>query len=169
MSFKDKILSREALASKIAQLKKKGKRVAFTNGCFDILHFGHVSYLELAKTKTKADILIVGINSDASVRVLKGRSRPIVPQKERASVIAALACVDFVVIFKELTPAETVQALKPDILIKGADWRGRGIAGAEEVKSWGGKVVFIRFIHGCSTTAIIEKIQEECKAQLIKN
>ncbi|MBF0123572.1 MAG: adenylyltransferase/cytidyltransferase family protein [Candidatus Omnitrophica bacterium] len=151
-----KIVSKDTLKEKIAALRRKGKRIVFTNGCFDILHAGHVSYLEEAKKDNKR-ILIIGLNSDGSVRSLeKGLGRPIVPQKERAKLLAALSCVDFVVIFNESTPEKLIKFLSPDILIKGADWKGKKVAGSEFVK----KVDFIRYIKGLSTTNIIEKIRK---------
>ncbi len=149
-----KILKPEALRRKLAALRRKGKVIAFTNGCFDILHWGHVSYLESAKEKGRNRILVVGLNSDRSVRGLKGPERPIVPQEERARVLAALACVDFVTFFDEPTPYDLIKALGPDILIKGADWKGKRVAGDDAVK----KVEFIRYVDGLSTTNIIKKI-----------
>ncbi len=143
----------------MAQLKRQRKTIAFTNGCFDILHFGHVRYLEAAK---KSRVLVVAINSDGSVRKIKGDQRPIVPQKERASLIAALECVDYVTIFNEPTPFKVIAALRPDVLIKGADWKGKEVVGADFVKSYGGRVEFIRYVKGFSTTKIIESIKEKC-------
>jgi len=143
----------------VAQLKRQRKTIAFTNGCFDILHFGHVRYLEAAK---KSRVLVVAINSDGSVRKIKGDQRPIVPQKERASLIAALECVDYVTIFNEPTPFKVIAALRPDVLIKGADWKGKEVVGADFVKSYGGRVEFIRYVKGFSTTKIIESIKEKC-------
>jgi len=156
MRTSKKILSSAPLRKLIARYRRAGKTIVFTNGCFDILHYGHVSYLEAAK-KGNSRILIIGLNSDASVRSLKkGPGRPVVPQKERAAVLAALACVDHVVIFNEPTPQKLIEALKPDILIKGADWKGKAVAGADAVK----KVEFIRYIQGLSTTNIIGKIRK---------
>jgi D-beta-D-heptose 7-phosphate kinase/D-beta-D-heptose 1-phosphate adenosyltransferase len=153
-----KVLALPALKKKIAALRRQKRVIAFTNGCFDILHGGHISYLEAAKNK-KGRILVVGLNSDVSVRSQnKGPERPIVPQRERARVLAALECVDFVVLFNEPTPYELIKALKPDILIKGADWKGRRVAGDDIVP----KVEFIRYIDGLSTTNIIEKIKTLC-------
>jgi D-beta-D-heptose 7-phosphate kinase/D-beta-D-heptose 1-phosphate adenosyltransferase len=158
MKTSGKIITKAALKAKIAALRRRGKTIAFTNGCFDILHAGHVSYLEEAK-KDDARVLIIGLNSDASVRTLeKGAGRPIVLQKERAKLLAALACVDYVVIFNESTPENLVKFLSPDILIKGADWKGKPVAGSEFVK----KVEFIRYIKGLSTTHIIGKIGKLC-------
>jgi len=154
-----KIRSLESIKKIVAQLKRQRKTIAFTNGCFDILHFGHVRYLEAAK---KSRVLVVAINSDGSVRKIKGDQRPIVPQKERASLIAALECVDYVTIFNEPTPFKVIAALRPDVLIKGADWKGKEVVGADFVKSYGGRVEFIRYVKGFSTTKIIESIKEKC-------
>jgi rfaE bifunctional protein nucleotidyltransferase chain/domain len=153
-----------SLKKKLALLRRQGRTIAFTNGCFDILHYGHVSYLEAAKKKDR--VLVVGLNSDASVRSLdKGPDRPIVPQDQRAAVLAGLACVDFVVIFDESTPLELITALKPDVLIKGADWKGKPVAGADVVKANGGRVEFIKYIERLSTTNIVEKIRRQCLAK----
>jgi D-beta-D-heptose 7-phosphate kinase/D-beta-D-heptose 1-phosphate adenosyltransferase len=154
-----KVLNVPSLKRKISSYRKAGKTVVFTNGCFDILHYGHVSYLEAAK-KNAGRVLIIGLNSDRSVRGQgKGPERPIVPQKERALLLAALACVDHVVIFDEPTPERLICALGPDILIKGADWKGKPVAGAEAVKARGGKVEFIRYINGLSTTNMVARIR----------
>ena len=158
MKTSQKIVSKEALKTKIAGLRRQRKTIVFTNGCFDILHYGHVSYLEAAK-KDHSRILIIGLNSDASVRTLeKGPGRPIVLQAERARLLAALSCVDFVVIFPESTPEKLIKFIQPDILIKGADWKGKTVAGSEFVK----KVEFPRYIKGLSTTNIIEKVRKLC-------
>ena len=153
-----KILAIKALKIKLAALRRQKKTIVFTNGCFDILHWGHVSYLEVAKNKGRGRILVIGLNSDRSVRGLKGPQRPIVPQEERARVLAALGCVDFVVLFNEPTPYELIRALSPDILIKGADWKGKRVAGDDLVK----RVEFIKYIDKLSTTNIIEKIRQTC-------
>jgi D-beta-D-heptose 7-phosphate kinase/D-beta-D-heptose 1-phosphate adenosyltransferase len=154
-----KIVSVPALEKLIAKYRRSGKTIVFTNGCFDILHYGHISYLEAAK-KNNFRILIIGLNSDRSVRALeKGLNRPIVPQAERAKVLAALACVDHVVLFNEPTPQKLIAALKPDVLIKGADWRGKKVAGADMVKANGGRVEFVKYIQGLSTTNIIARIK----------
>ena len=153
---KKKILKVETLKRKIVQWRKEGKVIAWTNGCFDILHLGHVSYLQTAHKKNR--ILIVGLNSDASIKKIKGSKRPIVPQEERAGVLAALACVDYITIFDEETPQKVIEYLKPDILIKGADWKGKGVAGSDVVEANGGKVEYIDFIVPCSSTNIIETI-----------
>ena len=153
----NKILERNALKDKLEELRKKGKKIAFTNGCFDILHVGHVRYLREAK-KT-ADVLVLALNSDSSVRSLKGKERPLVPEKERAEIIAALEFIDFVIIFNELTPLELINYLKPDILIKGGDWAEEAVVGREEIKAWGGRVTIIPEVEGKSTTNIVEKIK----------
>ncbi len=142
---------------KIAQqLKAHKKRIVFTNGCFDILHYGHVQYLE--KAKQRGDILIVGINSDTSIKKIKGPLRPIINELDRARTIAGLASVDFVVVFNEPTPLKIIGAIKPDVLIKGKDWRKRDIVGSSIVKRYGGKVDTIAFERGRSTSALIQKI-----------
>jgi len=133
-------------------------RVAFTNGVFDLLHPGHVDLL-IAARRT-ADALIVGVNSDESVRRLKGSSRPVRSEAERAFVLAAVECVDLVVIFPEDTPLELVKTLKPDVIVKGGDYTETTIVGATEVKSWGGRVVVVPLTPGQSTTAIIRKLSE---------
>ena len=156
MNTQTKIVKLPTLKKKVRALHRKKRKVAFTNGCFDILHLGHVSYLQEAKKAV--DILIVGLNSDRSVRKIKGPKRPIVDERSRAAVLAALACVDHVVLFDEETPLKLIEALKPDILIKGADWKGKGAVGSECVRAYGGKVKFIRFVKGVSSTRIINRI-----------
>ena len=133
-------------------------RVAFTNGVFDLLHPGHVDLLIAARGT--ADVLIVGVNSDESVRRLKGSSRPVRSEAERAFVLAAVECVDLVVVFPEDTPLELVKTLKPDVIVKGGDYTESTIVGATEVKSWGGRVVVVPLTPGQSTTAIIRKLSE---------
>jgi rfaE bifunctional protein nucleotidyltransferase chain/domain len=154
--FELKIKNRTALSRIVASLRKSGKRVVFTNGCFDILHYGHAKYLEAAKAK--GDFLVVGVNSDSSIRTLKGKNRPIISQKFRAAMVAGLESVDFVVIFPEETPLKLIQALKPDVLVKGGDWKEDDIVGSDFVRQMGGKVYSIKFIKGFSTTNIIKKI-----------
>jgi rfaE bifunctional protein nucleotidyltransferase chain/domain len=153
----NKILDRTILREKMDVLRKDGKKIAFTNGCFDILHVGHVRYLREAR-KT-ADVLVLALNSDSSVRSIKGEKRPLVPEAERAEVLAALEFIDFITIFPESTPLELINYLKPDILIKGGDWPEEKIVGREEVKKWGGRVVLIPEVKGKSTTNIVEKIK----------
>ena len=137
--------------------KKAGKKIVFTNGCFDILHAGHVTYLE--KAKRLGDILVVGLNSDSSIRRIKGPGRPVNPEGDRARVIAALEAVDFVTLFSEDTPLNLICELRPNILVKGADWKKGQIVGAKEVQSWGGKVKQIPLVPGRSTSAILEKMK----------
>ncbi len=162
MNSQKKIVTITTLKRHIQQWRRKKKKIAFTNGCFDILHFGHVTYLEKAKGSDR--ILILGLNSDASVRKIKGPQRPINPERERAAVLAGLACVDYVVIFNEDTPYQLISAVQPDILIKGADWKGKDVAGSDIVKKRGGKVEFISYIPQFSTTKLIEAISEKCRA-----
>jgi len=138
------------------ELKRKKKRIAFTNGCFDIVHAGHVTYLEEASRL--ADVLIVGLNSDESVKRLKGETRPIIPQQERAKLLCALESVDYVVIFNEDTPERLIRAIKPHLLVKGADWKGKTVAGCDFVRSYGGECLFVELVEGLSTSAIIERI-----------
>ncbi len=155
---KTKIKNLAELGKIITHLKNKGKKIVFTNGCFDLLHYGHVKYLQDAKRK--GDILIVAINSDASVKRIKGNHRPIVNEKDRLSIIAALESVDYVVLFQEDTPFEIIKLIKPDILIKGADWNKQTIVGRDFVLSYGGRVSTIKLVRGCSTTNLIRKIAE---------
>lgn len=154
-----KIKKLASLKKIIPRLQKSGKRIVFTNGCFDILHYGHVKYLEDAKKK--GDILIVAINSDASIRRIKGPKRPLVSQADRSRVIAALESVDFVTIFAEETPLRTIRALCPDVLIKGADWKNKDIVGAGFIREKGGTVSTIKLEKGRSTTNIIRTIIEK--------
>jgi rfaE bifunctional protein nucleotidyltransferase chain/domain len=142
-------------------LKKENKKVVFTNGCFDILHAGHVDYI--TKAKEKGDILIVAVNSDASVQRIKGALRPIVPQHERAFIISFLKPVDYVVIFEEDTPYEMIKQLVPDILVKGEDWLIENIIGRDIVETNGGKVETIKFVNNQSTTNIIKTVLERFK------
>lgn len=143
-----------ALISKEA--KAQGKKVVFTNGCFDILHLGHITYLQ--KAKQLGDILIVGVNTDASVRRLKGPTRPVNSQNDRAVVLAALKSVDYTVLFDEDTPLELIKKLQPSVLVKGGDYTIETIVGANEVLSNGGEVLTIDFVEGKSTTSIIKKL-----------
>jgi rfaE bifunctional protein nucleotidyltransferase chain/domain len=138
--------------------KRNGRRVVFTNGCFDLLHPGHIETLE--KARNLGDALVIGVNSDRSVREMKGAGRPIVPERERAEVLAALDCVDAVVIFDEPTPREIVAALLPDVLVKGSDWASDQIIGRAEVERAGGRVVSIPVVAGYSTSAMVEKIRK---------
>ena len=153
-----KILEREELKKTVQALKDAGKKIVFTNGCFDLLHLGHVRYLEAARAE--GDVLVIGVNSDRSVHEIKGPARPVVPEDERTEVLAALACVDFVTLFDEPDPLETIRALLPDILVKGSDWAEDAIVGKEVVEEHGGRVVRVPLTEGASTTKIIEKILE---------
>ena len=150
------ILDISTLSSIVNTLKQDGKRIVFTNGCFDIIHVGHVRYLKEAREL--GDVLVVGLNSDISVRTIKGNNRPIVPQGERAEVLSSLKYVDYVVIFGEPDPYNTIAAIKPDVLVKGGDWGIDKIIGRDIVESYGGKVCTIPFIEGASSSGIIEDI-----------
>lgn len=163
MNTKAKIITLSALKKKILPLRRQGYRIAFTNGCFDILHVGHVRYLEAAKRAGR--ILVVGLNSDRSVRKNKGPGRPVVNDSARAAVLAALACVDYVVLFDEQTPLRLIEALKPDILIKGADWKRKGAVGSAVVRANGGSVEYIKFLPGFSSTGIINRIVRRAKTR----
>jgi len=152
-----KILSIAALARAVRRAQARGKTVVFTNGCFDLLHAGHVTLLERAKRL--GDLLVVAINSDRSVRALgKGPNRPITPQRDRARVLAALGCVDYVTIFDEPTPQHAIERLQPDVLVKGADWGPGVIVGSHAVLRRGGRVVRLPLLKGYSTTRIIKRI-----------
>jgi D-beta-D-heptose 7-phosphate kinase/D-beta-D-heptose 1-phosphate adenosyltransferase len=154
----NKMMDLETLKKNIDMLRENGKIIAFTNGCFDILHVGHVRYLKEARNT--ADVLVLALNSDASVREIKGEKRPLVGEDERAEVLAALECVDFITIFSEPTPLALINLIKPDILIKGGDWPEEKIVGRDEVRKWGGRVVVIAEVKGKSTTNIVDKIIE---------
>jgi len=156
--MKKKVKERDDLCEVLERLKSEGKRVVFTNGCFDLLHIGHLRYLE--KAKALGDILIVGVNSDASVQGLKGPRRPVLPLEERMELLSGLACVDYVVSFDEPTPLELITLLKPHILVKGGDWNKETIVGKEIVERLGGEVVALPFIEGNSTSHLIETILE---------
>ncbi len=155
--MRNKINDPQTLLEKLKRKKKNGKRIVFTNGCFDLIHIGHTRYLTQAKEL--GDILVVAINSDQSVKSIKGNKRPIIPQFERAEVLAALEAVDYVAIFDELDPHKIISCLKPDILVKGGDWKKESVIGREIVESNGGEVIIIPFIDGVSTSKIVEKIQ----------
>ncbi|OPY09408.1 MAG: Bifunctional protein HldE [Syntrophus sp. PtaB.Bin001] len=152
----NKILDWKNLKQELDRLRREGKKIAFTNGCFDILHVGHTRYLRQAREK--GDVLVLALNSDSSVRQIKGEKRPLIPQDERADLLACLEFVDYITIFDETTPLELILFLKPDVLIKGGDWAEDQIVGRDEVKSWGGTVAIIPEIPGASTTNIVEKI-----------
>ncbi|WP_298437097.1 D-glycero-beta-D-manno-heptose 1-phosphate adenylyltransferase, partial [Geobacter sp.] len=151
-----KIKNLDVLAEIVAVEKGRGRRIVFTNGCFDLLHVGHVKYLQ--KAKGFGDILVLGLNSDASVRRLKGEKRPLIGEEERAHILAALDCIDYVVIFDEDTPLRLIETLRPAVLVKGGDYTPEGVVGREVVESYGGRVELVQFVDGRSTTNIIEKI-----------
>ncbi len=153
-----KVCPAEKLETTISQLKAEGKKIVFTNGCFDLLHVGHVRYLQEAKKL--GDALVVGINSDASVKRLKGPTRPVQNEQDRAEILAALEAVDATVLFTEDTPENLIHKVKPDILVKGGDWKIDSIVGAPFVMSYGGKVMSLQFVDGKSTTKIIENAQK---------
>jgi D-beta-D-heptose 7-phosphate kinase/D-beta-D-heptose 1-phosphate adenosyltransferase len=148
----------KTLASLLVSRRALGQKVVFTNGCFDLLHVGHVKYLQAARRL--GDLLVLGLNTDASIRRLKGPKRPLIGEDERAHILAALDCIDYVVLFDEDTPIELIRTLRPDILVKGADFTPDGVVGKDLVESWGGRVELIQFVDGKSTTNIIEKILE---------
>jgi D-beta-D-heptose 7-phosphate kinase/D-beta-D-heptose 1-phosphate adenosyltransferase len=153
-----KILSVPLLENILAGERQKGKTIVFTNGCFDLLHVGHVKYLQAARQL--GDLLVLGLNSDESIRRLKGPNRPLIGEEERAHILAALNCIDYVVVFDEDTPLKVITALRPDILVKGGDYTPDGVVGRELVESYGGRVELINFVDGKSTTNIINKILE---------
>ena len=155
MKAKNKIVSLRTLKTKLAAARKQGQKVVFTNGCFDILHAGHVSVLEFSRSK--GDLLVVGLNSDDSVRRLKGPSRPVNTQADRALVLAALESVSYVCIFKEDTPYNLIKAVRPDVLVKGGDYKPQEIVGRE----FAGKVVRFALLKGRSTTGIITKVSSK--------
>ena len=154
--MKEKIRKKEDLRRIVEGLKEKGKRIVFTNGCFDLIHLGHIRCLE--KAKSLGDILVVGVNSDRSVRSLKGPERPILQEEERAEILSGLGCVDYVTIFDEPTPLELISSFQPDVLAKGGDWAKEAIVGREVVERSGGEVVTLPFVEGTSTSNIIETI-----------
>ncbi len=154
----ENFIKRDKISRIIEELKKKGKKVVFTNGCFDILHVGHLRYLEEAKMF--GDILVIGLNSDSSVKRLKGEKRPIVSQEERAEMLLGLKCVDYVVMFDEDTPVELLKDVKPDVHVKGGDYTKERLPEAEIVEKNGGRVEIVSLINGKSTTNIVKKIKE---------
>ena len=154
----EKIKTLDEVVRLRAPMRTEGKKLVFTNGCFDILHAGHVRYLNHARAL--GDALVVAVNSDQSVRAIKGPARPVVPEMERAEVLAALACVDMVFIFGDPTPQRVIDALVPDVLVKGADWQIDDIVGRRTVESAGGTVRNIALVEGSSTSGIIERVLE---------
>jgi|ERR1051326_1267739 D-beta-D-heptose 7-phosphate kinase/D-beta-D-heptose 1-phosphate adenosyltransferase len=152
------VLSFDELQLERQRLRRAGRVVVFTNGCFDLLHPGHVRYLQQARRL--GDVLIVALNSDRAVRELKGEARPILNQDERAEVLAALGCVDYVMVFDEVSPQAVIAALLPDVLVKGGDWSLDQIIGRAEVEAAGGRVLNLPFVEGCSTSEIIERVRQ---------
>jgi len=151
-----KVLPAERLACELERYRSLGKKTVFTNGCFDLLHIGHVRYLQQARAL--GDLLVVAVNSDRSVRRIKGAPRPILPESDRAEIIASLSCVDFVTIFDEDDPLRVIELLEPDVLVKGGDWTPERIVGRDFVERRGGKVVSLPLVPGVSTTALIQRI-----------
>ena len=158
-----KIRNAPLLKNILAGERQKGKTIVFTNGCFDLLHVGHVKYLQAARQL--GDLLVLGLNSDTSIQRLKGPNRPLIGEEERAHILAALDCIDYVVVFDEDTPLELITALRPDILVKGGDYTPEGVVGKELVESYGGRVELINFVDGKSTTGIVEKILRQYREE----
>ncbi len=156
MKIENKIMSMENAKIQIKKWQNNDEKVIFTNGCFDILHAGHIRYL--FKAKSLGDHLVIGLNTDSSVKILKGKNRPLQDEQDRALILAALEAIDLVVLFDEDTPLEIITFLKPDILVKGSDYTIDNIVGAKEIIQWGGKVETIEFVNGKSTSLIIEKM-----------
>jgi rfaE bifunctional protein nucleotidyltransferase chain/domain len=154
--MKQKIKERKELLRIIKNLRAKGKRIVFTNGCFDLVHIGHIRYLEEAKAL--GDVLVVAVNSDSSVRKLKGLQRPILPEEERAEILSSLGCVDYITIFDEPDPLKLITSLQPHVLVKGGDWTKEQIVGKDLVERLGGEVAILPFVKGASTSALIETI-----------
>lgn len=152
-----KIVAIEELTRLLEPMRSAGKRIVFTNGCFDLLHVGHVRCL--SRARALGDLLVVGLNSDGSVAKIKGSGRPLVPQAERAEVLAALGFVDYVVVFEEETPRELIAAIKPDVLVKGGDWKVEEVVGRDLVEARGGKVVIVPFEGGHSTSDLVARIR----------
>ena len=153
-----KLLTPGGLAAWLASVRRQKKKVVFTNGCFDVLHVGHVRYLHRARSL--GDLLVIGLNTDASVRRLKGPGRPVNSEKDRAEVLGSLASVDAVVLFDDPTPLALIRKVKPDWLVKGGDWKKKDIVGSDFVEGRGGKVRSLPFVKGFSTTAVLEAIQK---------
>jgi D-beta-D-heptose 7-phosphate kinase/D-beta-D-heptose 1-phosphate adenosyltransferase len=145
-----------ALADERRLWRRRGLSVVFTNGCFDLLHAGHIALLERARAE--GDMLVVGLNSDASVRVIKGETRPVMPEAERAETLLSVEAVDRVVLYDESTPLRLIRALQPDVLVKGADWRDKGVVGREVVEARGGRVVLLPLLEGRSTTEVLRRL-----------
>ncbi len=156
-NFFGNLVSKEQLVAEVSSLKNKSKKIVFTNGCFDILHPGHVTYL--AEARSLGDALVVGLDTDASVKKLKGESRPIQDQNARAKILTSLRSVDYVCFFEDGNPEPLIEAITPDVLVKGGDWAIEQIRGAKHVIASGGKVKSLKFIEGNSTTSIVDKIK----------
>jgi rfaE bifunctional protein nucleotidyltransferase chain/domain len=154
--MKNKIISRSRAKKIIGDLKKKGQKIVFTNGCFDLLHVGHIRYLQEARAS--GDCLIIGLNSDRSVRSIKDPHRPLIPEDQRAEVLAALECVDHIILFDEADPLKLIETIRPDVLVKGADWPMAKIVGADLVHSYGGEVRRMELVPSISTSEIIQRI-----------
>jgi len=155
-----KIKDLKILTKTLSALRNKGKKIVFTNGCFDILHAGHVDYL--SKARRLGDVLVVGLNSDSSVKKIKGKDRPINKESDRAKVLSSLYFVDYITSFNETTPENLIKKVRPDILVKGGDWKIEDIVGGSFVRSYGGKIKSIPFVKGYSTTSIIERSACRC-------
>lgn len=154
-----KLLSQQVAVRRVRAAQRRGENIVFTNGCFDLLHVGHVRSLEQARSL--GDRLLVAVNSDASVRRLKGDGRPVVPARQRMEVLAALACVDWVIPFRGATPLATIRAIRPDVLAKGGDWALHEIVGRAEVESWGGRIVRLKQIPGARTSRILARMSRK--------
>jgi rfaE bifunctional protein nucleotidyltransferase chain/domain len=159
-----KIKTARELLPILEKLRRSGKKIVFTNGCFDLLHAGHIRYLRQARAA--GDRLVVGLNSDRSVRGLKGEGRPLVNQEDRAELLSALEMVDYIVVFDEPTPRDLIKSLRPQVLVKGGDWRREQIAGAKEVEADGGRVLIVPLISGRSTSGLIGKIIEQVRSRV---
>lgn len=158
MNARDKLMTRPMAVERVREAQRAGEKVVFTNGCFDLLHVGHVRSLEEARRF--GDRLIVAIDSDASVRIQKGAGRPIVPLRQRMEVVAALQCVDWVLLFRDATPVATIRALRPDVIAAGSDWTLDRIVGREEVEAWGGRVVRLHDVPGIRTRDLIARASD---------
>ncbi|HEA69690.1 MAG TPA: D-glycero-beta-D-manno-heptose 1-phosphate adenylyltransferase [Desulfobacterales bacterium] len=156
MNIRSKVVNLDDLLKKVADHRKNGEKIVFTNGCFDILHVGHVRYL--AAARNKGDILVVGLNSDRSTRKIKGEQRPIVQQGQRAEILASLCFVDYITIFNEQNPLALIRSIRPDILVKGDDWPEKEIVGGDIVKADGGEVVRVPVVPNISTASILKRI-----------
>ncbi len=156
-----KIVPFSKIGSLASSLRTKKRRIVFTNGCFDLIHAGHIKYLN--KAKALGDVLVVGINSDSSIKKIKGPKRPIVGQGDRAAIVAALRPVDYVSVFNDITPIKLIKAIRPDVLVKGADWQVKTIVGSDFVRSYGGRVKAISLVKGRSTSDLIRKIADRFK------